>query len=200
MFLYAKSATSKERIELPNIRRGEFEKMAEKIKETSWIPDFGESDIHPTFGVVAIGARLPLLAYNIDLDTSDMKITKSLAKVIRQSSGGFQYIQAGPALLEDKNHTQVTMNILDYKKNPIYRIFETIKMESLRYGISIKSSEIVGLMPKEALFQSIQYYLDKEKISYDQNMSIEEIVSYGIKYLWLRDFDQFKIIEAHIED
>lgn len=200
VFLYAKSAQSNDRIDLPNIRRGEFEGMAEKIKDPIWKPDFGQQEIHKTFGVVAIGARLPLIAYNIDLDTDDMKITKNLAKAIRQSSGGFQYIQAGPAFLEDKNHTQVTMNILDYKKNPIYRIYETIHMEALRYGIRIKSSEIVGLVPKDAIYRSLQYYLDMEDIPYQKDMSIDDIVHLGIKYLGFRDFDKFKIIEAHIED
>ncbi len=200
VFLYAKSAQSDDRIDLPNIRRGEFEGMSSKIKESLWKPDFGKNEIHKTFGVVAVGARLPLIAYNIDLDTDDIKITKNLAKAIRQSSGGFQYIQAGPAFLDDKNHTQVTMNILDYKKNPIYRIYETICMEANRYGIKIKSSEIVGLVPRDAIFRSLQYYLDKDKIEYKKDMSLQEIVNFGIKYLGLREFDKYKIIEAHIED
>lgn len=200
VYLYARSASNQSRVELPNIRRGEFEGMKDKISKPEWKPDYGKNEIHPTFGVVAVGARIPLIAYNIDLDTDDMKITKKLSKAIRQSSGGFQYIQAGPAYIEEKEHTQVTMNILDYKKNPIYRIYETIRMEALRYGINITSSEIIGLVPKDAIYRSLQYYLDKENIAYDKNMSLKQIVTYGITYLRLRDFDESKIIEAHIED
>jgi len=174
--------------------------MKEKLSKPEWKPDFGENEIHPTFGVVAIGARIPLIAYNIDLDTDDMKITKNLSKAIRQSSGGFQYIQAGPAYIEDKHHTQVTMNILDYKKNPIYRVYETIHMEALRYGIKVLSSEIVGLVPKDAIYRSLRYYFDMENITYDKDMSFDDIVAYAVKYLKLRDFDKSKIIEAHIED
>ena len=200
VFLYAKSATTQDRVELPSIRKGEFEGMQEKLQDPIWKPDFGDQIVHKTFGVVAIGARLPLIAYNIDIQTTDMKVTKKLAKTIRQSSGGFQYIQAGPALLEDKGFAQVTMNILDYKKNPIYRVYETIHMEALRYGLKIISSEIVGLVPKDALYRSLQYYLDMEDIAYDKEMSIDDVTTYAIKYLALRDFDKYKIIEAHIED
>ncbi len=199
VFLYAKSASSDNRVELPNIRRGEFEGMKEKLLKPEWKPDYGKNEIHPTFGVVAVGARIPLIAYNIDLDTDNMEITKNLSKAIRQSSGGFQYIQAGPAFIEDKQHTQVTMNILDYKKNPIYRVYETIHMEALRYGVKILSSEIVGLVPKDAIYRSLKYYLDMENITYEKDMNLNEIVTYAIKYLGLRDFDHSKIIESHIE-
>ncbi|MBU1144384.1 MAG: glutamate formimidoyltransferase [Firmicutes bacterium] len=195
-FLYAEAAKKEDRILLPTIRKGEFEGMKTKIKEDAWAPDYGKSEIHPTFGVVGIGARYPLIAYNIDLKTEDEKIANSIAKAIRKSSGGFAYIQAGPAYLEQKHHVQVTMNILDYKKNPIYRIFEVVKMEASRYHIEVLSAEIVGLLPKDALLKSLQYYFEVNKLSFDKNMSLSEIVSYSIRFLKLRDFNESKIIES----
>ncbi len=199
VYLYASSATSEDRVNLPTIRKGEFEGMKEKIKLENWKPDFGRNEIHQTFGVVAVGARLPLIAYNIDLDTDDLEIANKLAKTIRKSSGGFQYIQAGPAYLEDKGHTQVTMNILDYKKNPIYRIYETIQMEALRYKISIKSAEIIGLCPSEAIYRSLSYYLERENLNTEKRLNLDEIVSLAIKHLHLRGFNKNKIIESHLE-
>ncbi|AUD62205.1 glutamate formimidoyltransferase [Tenericutes bacterium MO-XQ] len=200
IYLYAQAASTSDRENLPTIRKGEFEGMKEKIKDPTWNPDYGKPQIHETFGVTAIGARIPLIAYNIDLDTDDLDIAKTLAKTIRKSSGGFQYIQAGPAYLEEKGHTQVTMNILDYKKNPIYRMYEMIHMEALRYNVKVMSSEIVGLVPKDAIYRSLIYYLDMHHIAYDKHMSLNQMTSYAIKYLGFRDFDSSKIIEYHIED
>lgn len=198
VFLYAEAAQKEDRIKLPNIRKGEFEGMSEKIKDPNWAPDYGDPVMHDTFGVTAIGARLPLIAYNIDLETSDEKIASHIAKAIRQSSGGFQYVQAGPATLEAKGHVQVTMNILDYKKNPIYRIFETVQMEAKRYQVQCMSAEIVGLLPKQTLLDSIKYYMQVEQKPFDKEMDLETIVRLSHTYLKLRDFDQDKIIEAHI--
>jgi glutamate formiminotransferase len=198
VFLYAKAAKQGNRVNLPDIRKGEFEGMKDKIQEDEWIPDFGPRHIHPTFGCLAVGARIPLIAYNIDLNTKDEKIASSIAKAIRQSSGGFQYIQAGPAFLEDKGFVQVTMNILDFKKNPIYRILETVKMEAKRYHIDVMSSEIVGLLPKETLTDSIKYYEQVLDIPFKKDMSFQEITDKAIKYIGLRDFDVYKIIEANL--
>ncbi len=198
VYLYAKAAIDSSRVNLPDIRKGEFEGMKEKIKDPIWKPDYGKAEIHETFGVTAIGARIPLIAYNIDLDTKDEKIASAIAKAIRASSGGFQYVQAGPAFLEEKGFVQVTMNILEYKKNPLYRIFETVKMEANRYQVAVMHSEVVGLIPKEALMDSIKYYNAALGIPFDKNMSFKNIVEDSIKYLKLRDFDIYKIIEANL--
>ncbi len=198
VFLYAKAAQKESRVNLPDIRKGEFEGMAEKLKDPKWKPDFGPIEMHPTFGVVAIGARIPLIAYNIDLNTKDEKIARNIAKAIRQSSGGFQYIQAGPVFLQERDHVQVTMNILDYKKNPIYRIYETVKMEARKYHIKITGSEVVGLLPKEALMESIKYYLLADHLPFDKEMTMFELVIEAERYLKLRDFDELKIIEANL--
>ncbi|MFA5560316.1 MAG: glutamate formimidoyltransferase [Acholeplasmataceae bacterium] len=198
VFLYARAAQDPNRESLPNIRKGEFEGMKEKIKDPIWKPDYGKNEIHPTFGVAAIGARIPLIAYNIDLNTNDENIPKEIAKHIRQSSGGFQYVQAGPASLTERGHVQITMNILDVGKNPIYRIFETVRMEAKRYNVNIMSSEVVGLIPKKALLSTIQYYCERDQIEFDPNMTIGQIVELGKKYLSLRDFEDLKIVEANL--
>jgi glutamate formiminotransferase / 5-formyltetrahydrofolate cyclo-ligase len=198
VYLYANAAQQPNRIKLPDIRKGEFEGMKDKIKETEWTPDYGPNEIHPTFGVTAIGARIPLIAFNIDLKTTDEKIANNIAKAIRGSSGGFSYVQAGPATLLERGHTQVTMNILDFKKNPMYRVFETVKMEALRYQVDVTGCELVGLVPKDTLLESIKYYLDKDKIDFNKLMSYEDIILHLSKYMGLRDFVVDKIIEANI--
>ncbi|MCD6482326.1 MAG: glutamate formimidoyltransferase [Candidatus Izimaplasma sp.] len=199
IFLYAQAANKKDRIKLPNIRKGEFEGMKDKIEQDNWYPDFGTPKIHPTFGVIGVGARNPLIAYNIDLDTKDIKIARNIAKTIRFSSGGFRYIQSGPVYLEKRGHVQVTLNILDYKKNPIYRIFETVKMEALRYHVTVIASELVGLVPQDALIRSLRYYFKVNNLEFDKEMSIDDLTKNAIKYLQFRDFDKYKIIETNIK-
>jgi glutamate formiminotransferase len=198
IFMYAEAANQKSRVKLPNIRKGEFEGMKDKIKDDKWAPDYGKQEIHPTFGVIGVGARIPLIAYNIDLSTENTKRTGAIARAIRFSSGGFRHIQAGPVFLDSRGHTQVTMNILNYKKNPIYRVLETVKMEAKRYHIDVPSCELVGLIPKEALLKSIKYYFQVEGKEFDVNMSLDDIVKYSIMYIGFRDFDKSKIIEANI--
>ncbi|NLN50828.1 MAG: glutamate formimidoyltransferase [Acholeplasmataceae bacterium] len=199
IFLYAKAATTKIRESLPKIRQGEFEGMKTKIKEPNWHPDYGVNEIHPTFGTVAIGARLPLIAYNIDLATKDQKIANKIARAIRGSSGGFKYIQAGPAFLDKRGHMQVTMNILDYNKNPLYRIFEVVKTEAKRYQLAVTSSEIIGLIPRDALVESIHYYQAAGGYKTALDLSLSEISNLAIKYFGLRNFSKEKIIESYLE-
>ncbi len=159
VFLYEESAINKNRTNLSKIRSGEFEKMPSKLLLKEWKPDYGEKQIHPTAGVVAIGARMPLIAFNVNLDTNDLKIANNIAKTIRGSSGGFQYCKAIGVKLEDQNIVQVSMNITNYNKAPLYRIFETIKMEAKRYNTNILESEIIGITSFEAITNSALYYL-----------------------------------------
>ncbi len=168
VFLYEESATAPNRVSLPSIRKGEFEGMKEKLKLEEWKPDFGERAPHQTAGVTAVGGRMPLIAFNINLDTTDINIAKEISKAIRFSSGGFRFIQAGPAEMKEKGIVQVTMNIKDYKKNPIYRVFETVKMEAKRYGVNVLGSEIIGAVPMEALSDSIEYYLGLDGFKIDK--------------------------------
>ncbi|WP_315523011.1 glutamate formimidoyltransferase [Fusobacterium massiliense] len=199
VFLYESTATAPNRVSLPDIRKGEYEGMAEKLKQPEWAPDFGERAPHPTAGVTAVGCRMPLIAFNIDLATTDMNVPGTIAKAIRFSSGGFRHIQAGPAEIADKGFVQVTMNIKDYTKNPIYRIIETVKMEAKRYGVKVTGCEIIGATPLAALSDTVKYYLECDGIKDDVNaMSVEKIVELAVKYLGLRDFDVFKVLEKNI--
>lgn len=168
VFLYEESATAPNRVSLPSIRKGEFEGMKKKLKLEEWEPDFGERAPHATAGVTAVGGRMPLIAFNINLGTTDINVAKEISKAIRFSSGGFKFIQAGPAEMKEKGIVQVTMNIKDYKKNPIYRVFETVKMEAKRYGVSVLGSEIIGAVPMEALSDSIEYYLGLDGFKIDK--------------------------------
>jgi len=167
-FLYEKSATSSHRENLANIRKGQFEGMAQKMKDEMWRPDFGPATIHPTAGVTAIGARMPLVAYNVNLSTDSMEIAGKIAKQVRNLSGGFRYVKALGIELEDRGIVQVSMNLTDYTKTSIYRVFETIKMEAARYGVNIVGSEIVGLVPMQALVDTTDYYLRLENFSINQ--------------------------------
>ncbi|MDF2698783.1 MAG: glutamate formimidoyltransferase [Haloplasmataceae bacterium] len=165
VFLYEEAANLEYRHDLSDIRKGQFEGMKEKIKDPRWNPDFGNPEIHQTAGVTAVGARMPLVAFNINLDSSNVEVANKIAKAIRYSNGGFRYIKAGPAEIKDKGIVQVTMNITNYKKTSIYRVFETVKMEARRYGINVLGSEIIGLVPLEALVESMEYYLGLEGFS-----------------------------------
>ncbi|HEY8364327.1 MAG TPA: glutamate formimidoyltransferase [Haloplasmataceae bacterium] len=162
IFLYEEAASNSDRVNLANIRKGQFEGMKEKIKLPEWYPDYGRPEIHPTAGAIAVGARFPLVAFNINLDTDNVEIANKIAKAIRYSNGGFRYIKAGPAEMKDKGIVQVTMNITNYQKTAIYRVFETVKMEAKRYGVNVLGSEIIGLVPMEALVESLEYYLGLE--------------------------------------
>ena len=168
VFLYETAATAPHRENLADIRKGEYEGMAKKMTDARWKPDFGPEQPHPTAGVVAVGARMPLIAFNIDLATSDVTIANKIAKAIRNSSGGFRYIKAGGVEVKERGLVQVTMNITDYTKTPIYRVFETVKMEAMRYGVAVCGSEIVGLVPMEAIVESAAYYMRFNNVDMDK--------------------------------
>ncbi|SHK47947.1 glutamate formimidoyltransferase [Paramaledivibacter caminithermalis] len=168
VFLYEKAATKPERENLAKVRKGQFEGMPEKLKNPEWKPDFGEAKIHPTAGVTAVGARMPLVAYNIDLDTDNIEIANKIARAIRHSGGGYRFIKAGGVEIPERGITQVTMNLTDYTKTAIYRAFEAVKMEARRYGINVLGSEIIGLVPMEALIDSAAYYLGLYGFSMDK--------------------------------
>lgn len=168
VYFYEESATREERRNLPDIRKGEFEGFFEKIKDPKWYPDVGEPVVHPTAGVTIIGARMPLIAYNINLGTSSVDIANKIAKAIRHISGGFRYVRAIGVMLEDRNVAQVSINMTNYKKTPLFRVMETVKSEAERYGVPVIGSEIVGLVPEEALFDVADFYLKLENFTYDQ--------------------------------
>ncbi|MGL4911341.1 MAG: glutamate formimidoyltransferase [Romboutsia sp.] len=171
VFLYEQAASKPERENLATVRKGEYEGLDEKFKDENWAPDFGDTKKHPTAGAIAIGARRPLIAYNINLDTQDINIASEIAKTIRFSSGGYRYIKAGPVEIPERQMTQVTMNLTDYTKTSMYRAFEAVKMEARRYGVNVIGSEVVGLCPMEALIDVAQYYLGLE--NFDLNKVLE---------------------------
>ena len=168
VFLYEKSATAPHREYLAAVRKGEFEGMAENIKLPEWQPDFGPADRHPTAGTVAIGARMPLVAYNINLSTDNLEIATKIARNIRHINGGLRYVKAMGVELKERNITQVSINMTDYTRTALYRAFELVRIEARRYGVTIIGSEIVGLVPMEALIDTASYYLGLENFSMQQ--------------------------------
>ncbi|HOK82917.1 MAG TPA: glutamate formimidoyltransferase [Pseudothermotoga sp.] len=159
VFLYEKSATAPHRENLSEIRKGEFEGFFEKIKDPMWKPDFGPDQVHPTAGVTAVGAREYLIAFNVNLGTDKVEIAERIAKAVRHISGGYRYVKAIAVELKDKNLVQVSMNMTNYKKSPLFRVFETIKREAQRYGVSVIGTEIIGMVPMQAMLEVAQYYL-----------------------------------------
>lgn len=168
VFLYEKSATSPERENLARIRKGEFEGMKEKMLADEWKPDFGPGQPHETAGVTAIGARMPLIAYNINLGTSELKIADEIARKVRFVGGGLRFVKAMGVVLERRNIVQVSMNLTDYTKSSLYQVMELVRAEAKRYGVPVVGSEIVGLSPLAALLDAASYYLQLEDFGFDQ--------------------------------
>jgi glutamate formiminotransferase len=171
VYLYEKSATKTERKNLSNIRKGQFEGFFEKIKSDEWIPDFGPQKVHPTAGVTAVGVREFLIAYNVYLNTTNVDIANKIAKAVRNISGGFKFVKALGFEIKERSAVQVSMNLTNFKKTPIFRVFETIKREALRYGVNVTSSEIIGLVPIQAFVDVADFYLQLE--NFDQSRIIE---------------------------
>jgi glutamate formiminotransferase len=151
VYLYEDASTNPARKNLEDIRRGEFEGLAAKMAGAGWTPDFGPSAPHPSAGAAVIGARMALIAYNINLATDRLDVAKKIAAAIRHSSGGYRYVKAAGFKLEDRGIVQVSMNLTNYEKTPIHRVFEAVKREAERYGVNVLESEIVGLVPAAAL-------------------------------------------------
>jgi glutamate formiminotransferase / 5-formyltetrahydrofolate cyclo-ligase len=168
VFLYEESAMVPERQNLAVVRKGEFEKMAEKMKTPEWKPDYGPGEIHPSAGVTAIGARMPLVAFNVNLGTDDIKIANAIAKNVRYLSGGLRYCKAIGITLKERGIVQVSMNMTDYTKTSLYRSFELVRTEAKRYGVNVIGSEIVGLVPMEALIDTAVYYMGIENFIMEQ--------------------------------
>lgn len=170
VFLYEDSASAPHRVNLAAIRKGQFEGMAEKVKQPEWEPDFGGKTIHPTAGVVAVGARMPLVAFNINLSTSDVEIASKIAKIIRRSSGGFDCVKALGVMLEERNVAQVSINMTNFHKTPLYRVLELTKAEAARWGVHVIGTEIIGLTPMQALIDSAEYYLQIEQFDFNKQI------------------------------
>ena len=170
VYLYEAAATTPERRNLENIRRGQFEGIRDEIAvNPARKPDFGEPRVHPTAGATVVGARKPLIAYNIFLNTADVDIAKKIAKAVRYSSGGLRYVKGSGFFV--RGMAQVSMNLTDFEQTPIHRVFEFVKREAARYGAVPVSSEIVGLIPKLALEQAAEWFLQVE--NFDSSLILE---------------------------
>jgi len=168
VYLYAEAATRPERQDLAEIRKGEFEGFFEKIKDPRWAPDFGEPVVHPTAGVTAVGAREFLIAFNVNLGTNDLRIAQEIAKAVRFSSGGLRHVKALGMELKERGIVQVSMNLTNFRKTPLPRVLELVRREAQRFGVPVVGTEIVGLIPEEALVQVAEYYLQLERFSLAQ--------------------------------
>ena len=173
-YLYEDSASAPHRKNLADIRRGGFEGLLEKTKNADWLPDFGKG-FHASAGVTVVGARFFLIAYNFDLKTDDITVAKEIAKKIRQSSGGFEGVKALGVMLESENRAQVTVNLTDYRKTPLYKLTEEVRRLALEYGTEVESAELIGLIPMRALTDSAAYYLGIRDFKSEERV-IEELL------------------------
>lgn len=172
VYLYDKAALNPDRTDLAYVRRGEFEALRTLIEtDPSRKPDFGDTKIHPTAGAMAVGARNILVAYNINLNTDDLAIAKKISKAVRGSSGGLKYVKALGFRLRKRGIVQVSMNLVNYEATPMFRVFDMVKREAERYGITIAGSEIIGLAPQAALNASSEHYLQIE--NYSDNLILD---------------------------
>jgi glutamate formiminotransferase len=170
VYLYESAATTPERQNLENIRRGQFEGIrAEIATNPARRPDFGEPRVHPTAGATVVGARKFLIAYNVFLNTPDVEIAKKIAKTVRFSGGGLRFVKGSGFLV--RGLAQVSMNLTDFEQTPVHRVFEFVKREAARYGVMPVSSEIVGLVPKKALEQAAEWFLQVE--NFDSSLILE---------------------------
>jgi glutamate formiminotransferase/formiminotetrahydrofolate cyclodeaminase len=170
VYLYEAAASSPERVNLENIRRGQFEGIRDEIATNpARRPDFGDPRVHPTAGATVVGARKFLIAYNVFLNTTDVDVAKKVAKAVRFSSGGFRFVKGAGFLV--RGMAQVSMNLTDFEQTPVHRVFEFVKREAGRYGVAPVSSEIVGLIPKKALEQAAEWFLQVE--NFDSSLILE---------------------------
>jgi glutamate formiminotransferase len=174
IFLYEYSASAEYRRNLAEIRKGGFEGLAEKMKLPEWKPDFGESKPHKTAGAAVVGARKPLIAFNVNLDTDNLEIAKAIARKIRFSNGGLPFCKALGMELKSQNKVQVSMNLTDYTQTSIYQVVEAIKRDAAKFGVSVAGSELIGLLPLQAL------------------------TDVAVSYLGLSDFSETRILEMNM--
>jgi glutamate formiminotransferase len=168
VFLYEAAASRPERRNLAAIRKGQFEGMAAKLKLPQWTPDFGPPQVHPSAGVTAVGARMPLVAFNVNLGTDRMDIADSIASRVRHINGGLRYCKAMGVGLADRGIVQVSMNMTDTTRTALYQALEMVRMEARRFGVAVVGSEIVGLVPVAALVDTAAYYLGLEDFAAEQ--------------------------------
>ena len=168
VYLYEDAATSPDRRNLADIRKGQYEAFFEKIKDPKWKPDYGPQEMNVKSGGTVVGARVPLIAFNVNLDTPDVEIANKIARKVRHIGGGLRYVKGIGLKLEDRNQTQVSMNLVNFEKTSVYQAFEMVKMEAKRYGVNVVGSEVIGTVPMKSLLDVAEYYLQIENFSMDQ--------------------------------
>ena len=179
VYLYEAAARRPERVNLENIRRGQFEALLKEMgTEAGRAPDIGEPVCHPTAGAIVLGARKFLIAYNVNLGTADVDIAKRIAKTIRFSSGGFRFVKSMGVMLASRNLAQVSINLTDFEQTPLHLVFETVRREAERYGVPVVGSEIVGLIPRKAIELAAEYFLRAE--NFRPELVLENRIGVGI--------------------
>ena len=171
VYFYEEAAKKEERKRLEVIRKGQYETLKEEVSQPERHPDLGEPALHPTAGATVIGARKFLVAFNVNLETTDLQVAKQIAAAVRSSSGGLCHTKGIGLALEDQGCVQVSMNIVDYEKNALYRVLEMIRMEAKRFGVSVRETELYGMVPAAALLDSVAYYMQIS--GFDPNQIIE---------------------------
>ena len=174
VYLYEKAARLPERVKLQNIRYPEYEGLQDLISLPEWKPDFGEPVMHPTAGAMPLGVRVPMIAFNISLGTTDVKIAKKIAQAIREAKGGFQDARAIGVFVEEKNCAQVS-TMINYKVVPLYRIIELVRFEAKRYGVPVTGTDICGMIPRDALMDCCEYYMQLEDFD-RKTQTLEELL------------------------
>ncbi len=172
VYLYEAAAKQAARVKLPDVRKGEYEGLKTAITSPERQPDYGPARMHPSAGATVVGARQFLIAYNINLSTNDVNIAKKIAATIREAKGGYKFCRAMGVMIEERNMAQVTINMVDYTGTPLHRVFETVKSEAARYGVNVIGSEIVGMVPLQALIDTADFYLRLE--GFERKQVLEE--------------------------
>jgi len=168
VYFYEDAATRPDRVSLPKIRKGEYEALAEKLQDPEWAPDAGPAVFNPRSGAMVTGSRFPLIAFNVNLKTTDLSIAQEIAKNVRYINGGYRFVRGMGFELEDKEMVQVSMNLINYTKTPIHRVLETIRSEASRYGVAIAGTEIIGPIPLDALHEIVRFYLQTHDFEIEQ--------------------------------
>lgn len=168
IYLYEDAASTPSRTNLAKVRKGQYEGFFEKIKGEEWKPDFGPQEMNAKSGATVVGARVPLVAFNINLDTPDVEIADKIAKTVRHIGGGLRFVKGIGLKLEERNQTQVSMNLVNFEKTSVYQAFEMVKMEAKRYGVNVVGSEVIGTVPMKSLLDAAEYYLQIENFSIEQ--------------------------------
>jgi glutamate formiminotransferase len=192
VFLYAAAATRSERVRLPDIRKPQFEGLRDLIGQPGWEPDFGPPRLHPTAGATVVGARPFLIAYNINLETTDVDLAKRVARRIRESSGGLPRVQALGLWLEDLGCAQVSMNLLDFTVTPMWLVFEEVSREAAAEGVRVRESELIGLAPARALLDVADH------AGVDAGLPVKDRLAGAATWLKLRDFDPSMALELRL--